>query len=92
MIEKRVTQNEFGEPVLTIKIVGVTDVYRFARLMEHGQVEFCHKGRLTLRSLAKQIGRKNFKELVGSLERGFTEPDWSKRYFDEDAATEGKDA
>lgn len=60
MIEKRLTKNEHGDPVLTIRVTGVSDVYRFADGMTRLQSEFCAKGRLALRSLWRQIGRERF--------------------------------
>lgn len=60
MIEKRLTRNKHGDPVLTIKVTGVSDVYRFADGMTRLQCEFSRKGRLTLRSLWRMLGREHF--------------------------------
>lgn len=59
-IEKRVTKSSDGEPVLTVTVRGVDDVFRFAWHMMHGQCEFADKGRLTMRSLRRQIGASYF--------------------------------
>lgn len=76
MITKRLSENEYGDPKLVVTVTGTIDVYRFARFLEHGQVEFARIGRSSLRSLGKKIGRARFRAIVESIENEF-------RYFGE---------
>lgn len=63
VIEKRVARNAKGDLVLTVKVTGASDIYRFADGMTRLQSEFCQKGRLALRSLYKALGRERFLQL-----------------------------
>jgi hypothetical protein len=63
VIAKRVTRGPGGEPVLTVTVTGVDDVFRFAYHMMHGQCEFADKGRLTMRALRRQIGGPYFQAI-----------------------------
>jgi hypothetical protein len=45
------TNHRWCDPTITIEVEGFTDIYRLARHMEHGQVEFCAIGRSMLRAL-----------------------------------------
>lgn len=62
-IRKRVARNRDGEIQLTIKITGVTDVFRFATGMLSMQTEFATAGRKALRSLREAMGRARYAEL-----------------------------
>lgn len=64
MITKRLTRTKHGDPLLTIKVEGTSDVYRFAHHLTHGQVEFARVGRRSLRSLKKQLGPKRYQWLL----------------------------
>ena len=63
MIEKRLTKNDHGEPVLTVRVTGAYDTFRFARVMQTGQMEFARKGTLALQSLRRFMGTSNFRQL-----------------------------
>jgi hypothetical protein len=63
-LRKRLTRNRWGDPVLTIRVEGTHDVYRLSKHLERGQVEFARLGRLSLRSLRRQLGRTSFETLV----------------------------
>lgn len=65
---KRVVTNLDGEPVLTVKVVGAYDIYRFAGVMQRGQVEFARLGYFTKRSLRRQLGAERFNDLRRYLE------------------------
>lgn len=67
MIEKRLSRNEHRDPVLTLTLTGVHDVYRFAFGMTYMQVEFCAVGRKALASLRRQLGRERYGWLVDSM-------------------------
>lgn len=59
-----------GEPVLTIRVSGVTDIYRFALVLCRAQVEFADVGRAALRHIARRLGRERFTELDHAMSSG----------------------
>lgn len=60
--EKRVTFNEYGEPVVVITIKGWDDAFRFAWAMGHLQCDFSDVARRIAGSLRRHMGSKNFGE------------------------------
>lgn len=63
MIEQRHQTNQHGDPVLTITLTGVDDVYRFAHHLTRGQCEFAAAGRKTLAYLKRKGGAAWFARL-----------------------------
>lgn len=68
MISKRLTRDARGQATLTITVVGAHDVYRLARHLLSGQVEFGQLGDRTLRSLRKQLGPGPYDRMVDYFE------------------------
>lgn len=62
-LTKRVTWNEHGDPMLTIKVVGHSDVYRLACHLERGQCEFADMGRRVIGSLRRRWGARKLAAL-----------------------------
>jgi len=67
-VEKRLATNKHGELVLTVKASSPGDIYRLARHLEHGQVEFARLGRNALSSLRRQLGPQHWRDLVRYME------------------------
>ena len=61
--EKRVTFTEHGEPVVTIRITGYHDAFRFAWAMAHLQCDFADVGRRIGGSLRRRLGAKQFRAM-----------------------------
>jgi hypothetical protein len=59
-VEKRLSRDKFGQPVLTVRVVGAHDIYRLSRHLLYGQVEFGELGQRALRSLRRQMGRARY--------------------------------
>lgn len=70
-VKKRVTWTEAGDPVLTIRAVGHSDVYRLACHLELGQSEFAAVGRRTIDSLRRRWGARK----LAALEHFYWGPD-----------------
>lgn len=68
MIERTMGYDEHGEVVLTIRVVGGWDVYRLARHLQRGQVEFAEVGLFALRGLDRRLGLRRFDALALYLE------------------------
>lgn len=60
---RRLARDKNGELVLTIRISGIHDIYRFAAMMRHGQTDFARAGVRTFRSLREAMGRTRYKGL-----------------------------
>lgn len=88
MITKQLRANAAGDPVLSIRVTGASDVYRFAFGMQTLQVEFARKGALALRGLRRLVGTVAYGRMVdafhgsgretgidrrGSYERGYAD-------------------
>ena len=63
-VSKRLTRDRWGNPVLVIRVEGTHDIYRLARHLERGQVEFYKLAGRILRSLRRQLGAKAYRVLV----------------------------
>jgi len=78
--DKRVTFNEYGEPVVVITIKGWDDAFRFAWALAHLQCEFVDLGRRIAGSLRRRLGAERFRQFharftSGSLHWGRDDPD-----------------
>lgn len=62
MIKHTIRKNQHGEPVLTIKVTGHGEIFRFAFHLAQGQVEFGAIGRAAFRYLRRQWGIDRFKD------------------------------
>jgi hypothetical protein len=62
-LDKRVTWNEHGDPILTITAAGHSDVYRLACHLKRGQCEFADLGRRIQDALRKRWGSEKYKAL-----------------------------
>lgn len=62
-IRKHVRWNEHGDPILTIKVEGHSDVYRLACHLKRGQCEFADIGGRIQRSLRRKWGSRKYKAL-----------------------------
>jgi hypothetical protein len=62
VIHHSIRKNQHGEPVLTIRITGGNEIFRFAFHLAHGQVEFLAIGSHAFRYLRKRWGSANFRE------------------------------
>lgn len=76
MIESRVTTNEHGDPILTVKVTGFHDAYRFADGMTRLQCEFADHGRKRIASLRRRFTPEGWEAAMdyfhGSGRRGFS--------------------
>lgn len=63
-VENKMRTNAFGEPMLTITVVGSHDIYRLAWHLEHGQVEFVEQGRNIRTKLRRHLGKARMRSLV----------------------------
>lgn len=61
--EKIVTFTEHGEPVVTIRITGWDDAFRFAWAMGHLQCDYADVARRIAGSLRRRLGAKAFREM-----------------------------
>lgn len=61
--EERVTFTEAGEPVVTVRIYGYYDAFRFAWALAHLQCDFAGVGRRIGMSLSRRLGEKEFRAL-----------------------------
>lgn len=52
--------NEHGDPVMTLTITGVHDVFRFAHHLTRGQCEFADVGQRVLRRLKRRMGSPRY--------------------------------
>ena len=57
MIEKRLTRNGHGDPVLTIRVTGSTDVERLTWVLSRSQVDFSRLAARIKRSHRRIFGR-----------------------------------
>lgn len=62
MIEHWIRKNQHGEPVLTVKVTGDGEIFRFAYHLAQGQIEFGAVGRSAFRYLRRQWGIGRFKD------------------------------
>ena len=62
-VEKRVTFTEHGDPVVTVKIVGYSDAFRFAWALAHLQCDFAGVGERIGASLRRRLGAARFRAL-----------------------------
>lgn len=81
--DKRVTFNDYGEPVVVITIRGWDDAFRFAWALAHLQCEFVDLGRRIGGSLRRRLGAERFREFharftSGSLHWARDDPDESE--------------
>jgi len=60
VIKHHVRRNRDGEPVWTIRITGVHDIFRFAFHSVQGQVEFGRMASQTFRYLRRFMGHAQF--------------------------------
>jgi len=67
VITKQLTRNAAGDPVLSLRVTGADDVYRFAHGMQTLQVEFARKGTLALTGLRRMVGKANYGWLVDTF-------------------------
>lgn len=65
--KRRVTSNRHGEPVLTITVTGHHDLYRLARLLQHGQVDLAELGRKIRDSQRRLLGPDGWASLTGHM-------------------------
>lgn len=59
----RASRNQHGEPVVTITLVGGSDIHRFAYNLLRQQVEFARMGRQILKGQRRRMGRKAWVEM-----------------------------
>jgi hypothetical protein len=77
MTEVTVRQNKHGEAVMTIRVTGGTEIFRFAYYMAHGPVDHLSHALPVFRYLRRRWGIDRFKEhdrrLTGGkvVERGW---------------------
>lgn len=62
MIEVSVRQNRNGEPVMTIRVTGGAEIFRFAYYMAHGPVEHLTYALPVFRYLRRRWGIARFRE------------------------------
>lgn len=62
MIEQSIRQNKHGEPVLTIRVTGGNEIFRFAYYIAHGPVDHLSYAMAAFRYLRRRWGSKTFKE------------------------------
>ncbi len=62
MIDHSIRKNQRGEPVLTIRVTGGGEIFRFAFHLAQGQIEFGAVGRAAFRYLRRQWGVRVFKQ------------------------------
>lgn len=62
-VEKRVTFNDYDEPVVTITITGYDDAFRFGWALAHLQCESADLGRRIGGSLKRKLGAGEFRRL-----------------------------
>lgn len=70
MIEHTIRKNRNGEPVLTIRVTGGNEIFRFAFHLIRGQVEFLAIGCAAFRYLRRQWGVNGFKAHDQSMTGG----------------------
>lgn len=61
MIEQSIRQNQHGEPVMTIRITGGNEIFRFAYYMAQGPVDHLAYAMRAFRYLRRRWGSKPFK-------------------------------
>ena len=61
MTEMSLRQNKHGEPVLTIRVTGGAEVFRFAYYLAHGPVDHLPIATRVFRYLRRRWGIANFK-------------------------------
>jgi hypothetical protein len=61
VIEHSIRKNKNGESVLTIRVTGGNEIFRFAYHLAQGQIEFGAVGRAAFRYLRRQWGIAQFK-------------------------------
>ena len=81
-VRKHVHFNEHGDPVLVIRAVGHSDVYRLACHLELGQSEFAALGRNIIGSLRRRWGARK----LAALEHFYWGPDGRHGRGDRDRA------
>lgn len=64
MIRHYMRPSEHGDPVLTIKVTGIHDIYRLAYNLTYDQVEFCEQGHSILRKLKRRLGKQRYLVLL----------------------------
>lgn len=55
-------QNQHGEPVLTIKVTGGSEIFRFAWYMGHGPTDYLNDTQRVFRYLRRRWGGKAFRQ------------------------------
>lgn len=63
----KVTTTRHGEPTVTITLTGYHETYRFAHLMERGQVEFGVAGNRIIRALRRRLRKAEWDDWMRSL-------------------------
>lgn len=63
----KITRTEWGEPTVTITLVGYHEVYRFAHHMESGQVEFGRAGNHIIRRLRRRFTQEQWDDWMRIL-------------------------
>lgn len=61
MIEVSIRQNQHGEPVMTIRVTGGNEIFRFAYYMAQGPVDHLSHAMRAFRYLRRRWGSKPFK-------------------------------
>ncbi len=62
MTEVSIRQNKHGEPVMTIRVTGGSEIYRHAFYMAHGPVEHLSIAMRVFRYLRRRWGIAQFRE------------------------------
>jgi hypothetical protein len=62
MTEVSVRKNRQGEVVMTVRVTGAAEVYRYAYYMAHGPVDHLTRALAVFRYLRRQWGIERFKE------------------------------
>jgi len=70
VIEQTIRQNKHGEPVMTIRVTGDNEIFRFAYYMGHGPVENLSHAQAAFRYLRRRWGFDRFKRHDAALTGG----------------------
>jgi hypothetical protein len=62
MTEVTIRQNQHGEPVMTIRVTGAGEIFRFAYYMAHGPVDHLTHALRAFRYLRRHWGKQAFAE------------------------------